>query len=181
MMKRWIFLIAVLLMAGWPRTVPVRSHEGPPFPIFENKSVGPYTVAVWTDPDIGIGTFYVMLDVPRGQDFPEPTRVEVAVQPVSGRLAEVAYRAEPQHTRSGTHYYTEVAFDQGEFWHVRVRIESPQGGGTLETQVEATPDGTIGPIGLLVYLLPFLAVAFLWLKAYLRRREHERQTAASGG
>ncbi len=179
-MKRWTFLFVMLLVAGWPRTVPVWSHEGPPFPIIEGASVGPYVVAVWTDPDIGTGTFFVVMQPAEGQDFIEPSLVEVAVQPVSGRLPWASYPAEPKRSRSGVSYFTEVAFDQGEFWHVRIRIEGPQGGGVLESEVEATPDGTIGPIGLLVYVLPFLAVGFLWLKAFLRRREYEQQTAASG-
>ncbi len=91
----------------------------------------------------------------------------------------MAYRAEPQRTRVGARYYAEVAFDQGEMWHVQVRIESPQGGGTLDAEVEATPDGTIGPIGLVLYALPFLAIGFLWLKAFLSRRKQEQQAAAS--
>jgi len=179
-MRRWVLLFVLLLLAGWPRTLPVLSHEGPPFPIIEDAEVGPYMVSVWTDPDIGIGRFFVILETPEGQtDFPEPTLVEVAVWPVSGRLDEVAYRAEPQRTRVGARYYAEVAFDQGEMWHVRVRIESPQGGGTLDAEVEATPDGTIGPMGLILYALPFLAIGFLWLKAFLSRRKREQKTAAS--
>src|SRR5690606_11844019 len=109
-----------------------------------------------------------------GAAMPAPSAVEVGVRPVSGRLAEAVYAAEAQDVRYGARYYAEVTFDQGELWHVRVRIDGPGGGGTLEAEVEATPDGTIGPIGLVLYLLPFLAVGFLWLKAYLRRREQER-------
>jgi hypothetical protein len=56
-------------------------------------------------------------------------------------------------------------------WRVRVRLDGSEGGGTLAAEVEATPDGTIGPIGLVVYLVPFLAIGFLWLKAAVRRRE----------
>lgn len=179
-MKRWIYILGLLLLASWPRALPVLSHEGPPFPLLENETVGPYIVSVWTDPDIGTGRFFVILEGPEGQtDFPEPTLVEVAVRPVSGRLSEVVYHAEPQRSRVGARYYAEVEFDQGEMWHVRVRIESPQGGGTLEAEVEATPDGSIGPIGLFLYLLPFLAIGFLWLKAFLSRRKQEQQAAAS--
>jgi hypothetical protein len=55
-------------------------------------------------------------------------------------------------------------------WKVRVLLDGSGGGGELADEVEATPDGTIGPIALIIYPLPFLAVGFLWLKAALRRR-----------
>jgi hypothetical protein len=41
----------------------------------------------------------------------------------------------------------------------------------LAAEVEVTPDGTLGPLGALIYLVPFLGVGFLWLKAVLKRRE----------
>ena len=40
----------------------------------------------------------------------------------------------------------------------------------MNTQVEATPDGILGPLGSLVYAFPFVAVGFLWIKAVLRKR-----------
>lgn len=150
---------------------PLRAHEGPPFPIIVDAQAGPYVVSVWTDPDIGTGTFFVILEPTGDAPMPTPTRVQVGVRPVSGRLGEVLYDAEAQSVRYGARYFTEVAFDQGEFWKVRIVIEGPEGGGELTSEVEATPDGPIGPIGLLVYLLPFVAIGALWLKAVLRRRK----------
>lgn len=147
---------------------PVRAHEGPPFPILEDRRAGPYVASVWTDPDIGTGTFYVVLERER---LPEGTRVWIGVQPLSTRRAEAVFEAAPQPVRSGARYFAAVPLDRGGMWRVRVLIEGPEGGGTLAAEVEATPDGTIGPIGLAVYLLPFLAVGFLWLKAVLRRRQ----------
>ena len=58
-------------------------------------------------------------------------------------------------------------------WRVRVEIEGVKGGGELSSEVEPTPDGTIGPISLLLYAAPFLAVGFLWLKATLRKRPRQ--------
>ena len=147
-----------------------RAHEGPPFPILVDQPVGPYLVSVWTDPDIGTGTFYVVLEPGPGGEMADVDSVVVAVRPASGRLAEARYPAAPQRVRYGARYYTEVAFDRGEPWRVRVRIAGPAGGGELVSEVVPTPDGTIGPAGLVVYLLPFLAVGLLWLKAMLRRR-----------
>lgn len=160
-------LVLLLILTAQP----ARAHEGPPFPIIVDQRVGPYAVSVWTDPDIGIGTFFVILEPVDGEPLPVGTVVRIGVQPVSGRLTEVVYRAEPQSVRYGERHYAEVAFDRGEMWRVRVEITGPQGGGELFEEVEATPDGTIGPIGLVLYALPFLAVAGLWVKAVLRRRE----------
>ena len=96
--------------------------------------------------------------------------MRIGVQPVSGRLPEVLYTAEDQSTRQGTRYFTEVGFDRQEMWKVRILLDGSDGSGELTAEVEPTPDGTIGPIALLIYPLPFLAVGFLWLKAALRRR-----------
>jgi len=164
----WGQLTAVLLLF-----LPIRgsfAHEGPPFPILVDQRIGSMLVSVWTDPDIGTGTFFVVLEPADGGTLPDDVDVEVGVMPVSGRLAEVRYPAEPQQVRYGARYYTEVQFDHGEWWKVRVLLRSVAGTGELTAEVEATPDGTIGPISLVVYLLPFLAVGFLWLKAVLRRR-----------
>jgi hypothetical protein len=149
---------------------PARAHAGPPFPILVDQRVGPYVVQVWTDPDIGTGTFFVVLEPPKGRALPAWTRVRIGVQPVSHRLPEVLYAAEPQPVHEGARYFAKVQFDKGEMWRTRILIDGAEGGGELATEVEATPDGTIGPIGLLVYSFPFLGVGFLWLKAALRRR-----------
>ena len=166
--RRWPVLLA--LLGGMLSTRPAQAHEGPPFPILVDRPVGPYVASVWTDPDIGKGTFFVVLEPPEGRSLPERTRVRIAVQPVTRRLSEAVYEAELQRGRQKGHYFTEVSFDRGEMWKVRVLLDGPQGGGELATEVEATPAGTIGPIALLIYPLPFLAVGFLWLKAALRRR-----------
>lgn len=156
---------------------PGRAHEGPPFLIITDHDMGPFVVSVWADPDIGTGTFFVVLEPPDGQELPDDVAVEVGVEPTSGRLAEEAYPATPQDVRYGARYLAEVAFDRGEMWQVRVTVESAAGGGTVTTEVEATPDGGIGPIGMVVYLVPFLAVGLLWLKAILRKRK--QHTTAS--
>jgi hypothetical protein len=159
-----------------------RAHQGPPFPLLEDRRVGPFVASVWTDPDIGNGTFYVILDAPEGRRLPAATQVRVGVVPASGPPAEAVCPGVSQPAHAGARYVAIVPFPHGGMWRVRVFLDSAQGGGILTSSVEATPDGTIGPIGLAVYLMPFLAVGFLWLKATLRRRELARatvQTAAS--
>ena len=161
-----LWLVVALIAPG----TAAHAHEGPPFPIIVDERVGPYAVSVWTDPDIGTGTFFVVLEPVEGEDLPEGSLVRIGVRPVSGRLDEVLYDAAPQPVRYGERHYAEVAFDHGDLWRVRVLISGPEGGGEVLAEVEATPDGTIGPIGLLLYALPFVAVGFLWVKAVMRRR-----------
>ena len=143
-----------------------RAHSGPPFPILVDQRVGPCVASVWTDPDIGTGTFFVMLEPAKGGSLPAKIAVRIGVQPVSKRLPEVFYAAESQPVQEGARYFTTVKFDQGGMWHTRVLID----GGELKADVEPTPDGIIGPFASLVYALPFLGIGFLWIKAALRRR-----------
>ena len=170
------FVVGLLLLAP---TVPAHAHEGPPFPILVDQRVGSMIVSVWSDPDIGTGTFFVVVE-PEGEgDLPDDLTVDIGVAPASGRLGEVLYRAEPQRVRYGARYYAEVQFDQGEWWNVRVVLTSSAGSGELTTEVEATPDGTIGPVSLVLYMLPFLAIGFIWLKAVLRQRRAAASNATS--
>ena len=168
-MKKTFSFFAVLF---WIATVhlPAWAHEGPPFPILVDQKAGPYVASVWTDPDVGKGVFFVVLELPEGKALPAKTRVRIGLQPVSKRLKEAVYEAEPQKVRSGARYYVEAPLDKAEMWRVRVFLDGSEGGGELAGQVEATPDGTLGPWASLIYLLPFLGVGLLWLKAAMRRR-----------
>ena len=167
---KYVLIIGIYMVVFVPV---MRAHEGPPFPIIVDEEVGPFLVSVWTDPDIGIGTFFVIMEPLSGGNLPDITSVQIGVEPVSGRLKETVYTAEPQNVRRGARYYTEVAFDQGGMWKVRVRLEGPDWEGELYSEVEATPDGSIGPIGLIVYALPFIAVGVLWFRAIILRRRRE--------
>lgn len=169
-MAKWISLAGLLLIFVASN---VQAHEGPPYPIIVDEKVGPYLVSVWTDPDIGIGTFFVVFE-PISEGIPsEITSVQIAVEPVTGRLDEAIYDAESQQVRRGARYYSEVQFDRGEMWKVRVILEGDGWNEELSSEVEATPDGSIGPIGLLVYALPFVGIGILWFRAILVRRRKE--------
>jgi hypothetical protein len=58
---------------------------------------------------------------------------------------------------------------EGRF-HVRVTIDGPLGRAEVEADVDATYDLRPPPAMIAVYLLPFVAVGFLWVKLLLRRR-----------
>jgi len=150
--------------------VPVlRAHNGPPFPIIEDRRVGPCIVALWTHPDVGTGTFFVILDPPPGGKVPGDLKVEIGVQPVSGRLPEVRYTAQLDDVRGQVQYKASVYFDADEMWRVRLLLHSSAGDGEATATVEATPPG-LGRWDLLWFAAPFIGVGFLWFQVARRRR-----------
>lgn len=144
----------------------VNAHEGPPYPLFVDQKVGPYVVSVWTDPDVGDALFFVIVN-PADQ-LPPDLRVQLGVQPASGRLPEAVYSGERENVQGQVQYRAQVHFDAEELWRVRVRLESAQGNAETIATVEATPPG-YGRWDLLVYLLPFLGVGILWAVAMMRK------------
>lgn len=166
--RRGMLLLLLLLVP-----VVALAHDGPPFPLMVDQKVGPSIISVWTDPDVGTGTFFVIVEAPPGTEIPADLQVQVAVQPASGRLAEVTYPASREFLKGQVQYKALVQFDSQELWRVRVRLQSAQGSGEAMASVEATPPG-YGRWDLLVYVAPFLAVALLWLLALFRR--HTRRT-----
>jgi hypothetical protein len=168
MSRKSLLLCALLILLPAP---PASAHEGPPFPILVDRRIGPYMTSLWTDPDIGTATVFVVLEPPEGSEsLPARTTVKIGVRPISGRLPEVFYTPEPQRVSYGARYLTSVQLDRGEMWRFRVVLDGSEGGGDATAEVMATPNGTLGPIELVLYSMPFLAVGFLWIKAVLRRR-----------
>jgi hypothetical protein len=158
-------LFALLLVL----TTPASAHNGPPFPIIENKKVGPCIVALWTHPDVGTGAFYVFVEPAPGASIPDDLKIKIGVQPVTGRLPETFYEAERVKSRGQVQYNAQAAFDRQELWRVHLVIQSSQGDGEATAQVEVTPPG-FGRWDLLFYLLPFLIVAFLWFHGISRMK-----------
>lgn len=144
------------------------AHDGPPYPILVDKPLGPSVASVWADPDVGTGTFFIILEPTQGDTIPDDLKVEIAVQPANGRLPEAAHAAEREGVRGRVQYKAEVPFDAQGLWHVRVALQSPRGGGEIKTDVEVTPPG-LGRWDLLLYLFPFLLIGALWLRAVTRR------------
>jgi hypothetical protein len=170
-------LLLVGLSAG---IVPLaHAHNGPPFPIIENRRVGPVVIAVWTNPDVGTGSFFVMVDPPPGGKIPGDLKVDVAVQPLTGRLPEKSYSAWRENLRGQVEYKALIPFDAQEMWRVRVTVTSAEGGGEAVANVEVTPPG-LGRWDMLLYLLPFLGVGFLWLKAVMRKRRRVPAPTVAG-
>ncbi|HEX7334353.1 MAG TPA: hypothetical protein VF290_22830 [Pyrinomonadaceae bacterium] len=156
------YLATALLFLSF--SVHAFAHDGPPFPIVVDQQVGPCVISVWTDPDVGEGSFFVITNAP-----PNDLTVQVAVQPTSGRLPEATYAAVREDLKGLVQYKTVVHFDAQENWRVRISLQSAQGNGETTTFVEPTPEG-LGRWDLLIYLLPFLAIGFIWLRAFLAKR-----------
>ncbi len=171
-----IFLFITSLAA---LCIPASAHIGPPFPIIENKQVGPCTIALWTHPDIGTGTFYVMIDPLPGKTIPNDLKIKVGVQPESGRLPETFYKGERDDTRNQVVYKVLADFDRDEFYKVHLVINSAEGSGEAFSRVEATPT-VMGRFGLVFFSLPFLAVALLWYRGVSKKRKQlmKRRQAA---
>ena len=142
------------------------AHDGPPYAIFTDRAVGPYTVDLWGDPDVGTGTFYVLLD---GSPQEEGVSARLEVRPVSGRLDWVGADARREPARKGLRFVGEAAFDAEERWRVKVVVAGPRGAGGTEAEVDVTPPD-MGRAGLWFFALPFIGVGALWAKALLTRR-----------
>jgi len=164
-LRRWICVaLLTFLFSG-----NAAAHNGPPFPILEGQHIGPYTIALWTHPDLGTGTFFVMVDPPNGGTVPKDLKIQITVQPATGRLPEAIYSAWVEDLRGQVEYKAEAQFDRQEVWKVRLVLASSIGGGEATSQVIPTPSG-YGRWDLLLYALPFLGVGSLWFLAITKRR-----------
>lgn len=153
--------------------VPAQAHTGPPFPMVTNRITGSYQVSVWTDPDStddgsAAGRFWVTVKASNGAMLPADTRVSVAINP-AGRPSQQVARAEPV-ANDPTHRFAALVMDHEGRFHVRVTIDGSLGPGEFEGDVDATYDLRPPPLMIAIYLMPFAAVGFLWLKLLLRRR-----------
>jgi hypothetical protein len=165
-----IFSAGILFVFWLVSPIIASAHNGPPFPIIENRTVGPCIISLWTHPDVGTGAFFVFVQPGAGGIVPKDLKVQIGVQPESGRLAEAVYTADLDQSGGQLQYKALVDFDRDEFWRVRLVLQSSQGGGEVFSRVEATPIG-FGKWDLLFFLLPFLLVASLWFRGMTRRRK----------
>ena len=176
MNKIWPSFVTAVLLGVSPTQA--GAHNGPPFPIVEGRRVGPCIVALWTHPDVGTGTFFVILDPPKGGSIPKDVKIEIGVQPVSGRLKEVRYTAHREDLRGQVQYNTQVYFDADEIWRVHLLLHSAAGDGEAYATVEATPPG-LGRWDLLWFAAPFLGVGFLWFRVATRKSGRGKRTTTA--
>lgn len=147
-----------------------QAHVGAPYPVLLEEPVGPYIASALADPDVGKGTFYILVALPDGQPPPAGTNVTVWVKPDDGHRPEAGYLAEHQQTRYGERFVAEVPFDAEGHWQVQIAIEGAAGKGEASFPVRVTPSG-IGWLATLACLLPFVILGSLWLRGTLRQRQ----------
>lgn len=173
MRRHWLWKLTCGLLSvwiAWP--TPASAHVGAPYPVLLEEPVGPYVASALADPDVGKGTFYVLVTLPEGHLPPTDTVVTVWVRPEDGHLPEAGYPADRQQTRYGERFVAEVPFDAEGPWQVRLVIEGSAGNGEISFPVRATPSG-IGWLATLACLLPFVILGALWLRGTLRQRAAE--------
>jgi hypothetical protein len=163
----WLLGLMVLVRLVWPAAA--MAHVGAPYPVLLEEPTGPYLVSALADPDVGQGTFYVLIAMADGGTVPADTVVTVWVEPEDGHLAEAGYEAERQDTRYGERFVAEVPFDIEGPWSVRLAIEGAAGSGEVSFPVKVTPSG-IGWLATLACLLPFVGLGALWLRGARRQR-----------
>ena len=173
---------ALALLFSACLAAPAAAHEGPPYPIVVDRTIGPVLLSVWSDPDVGTGTFHVYLEPGSdGRPLPRGCAVDVHVQPVGGRLPERGYRAERLRADADRqHYFGEVAFDAVGDWRTRVVVRcGAAGGGEAATVVAVTPPGQGPVLDFVLYLFPFVAIAVIFVRALIVRRRPRSQAPPS--
>jgi hypothetical protein len=152
------------------------AHIGPPYPIMQNRHIGPFNVEVWSNPDVGTGSFYVIVDPPKGSSITVPAdmKVQVIVQPVSKRLPEAGYDAWREKLLDHVEFKADVPFDKEETWHIRILFVSATANGETDTDVAVTPT-LLGRWDLLLFTLPFAGIGILWFKAATVRRTRRQR------
>jgi hypothetical protein len=169
-MKRRGWLVGWLVgwfLLAWPSAV--MAHSGAPYPVLLEEQVGPYVASALADPDVGTGTFYVLVAMPDKAPAPADTTVTIWSQPEDGHATEAAYRAERQQTRYGERFVAKVPFDTKGPWQIRLTIEGSAGNGETGFPIQVTPKG-FQWLTTVACLLPFVVLGVLWLRASRRQR-----------
>ncbi len=170
--RRAIATTIVLLAAG---ARPALAHSGPPYPIVQTQTFGPYQVSVWTDPDTTddrtpAGRFWITVKPARADAaLPPETRVHVSIAPADRDGATVDADAETIDHDATQHLVALLMDHEGPF-RVHVSIDGPLGRADLDSRVDATYDLRPAPMLMFVFAMPFVLVGFLWIKVLLRRR-----------
>lgn len=183
---RSVFRRAPRLVAGFaagcallaPRAA---AHDGPPYPIFVDEDVGGWTVSIWTDPDVGVGTFYYYVVGPAG-DPSTDLAVRVSSSPQDGRSEEVTAVSVLAEPGEPFQLVGELPFHHRGLWDTRFAFERAGGDvvGELSYELDVTPPG-LGAFDLVWFAFPFLALGGLWLRALLAQRAHDREEGRSAG
>lgn len=167
---RWLLPLAATLLAA-----PVSAHDGPPYPILVDEELGEWTLSVWTDPDVGTGTFYYYVAAPEGRSTDE-LRIRAVSFPADGTSPEVEGESEPAESGEPFQQVGTLEFHHRGTWPTRFVVTADGDDGVLGElayDLEVTPPG-LGAIDILWFALPFLLIGGLWLRVLLAQRAYDR-------
>lgn len=169
--KAAVVWVALFLSAN---PVVVLVHSGPPFPLISDRVAGPYQVSIWTDPDAtddgsAGGQFWVMIRLMDGAHLPPDTRALVTVRPTDRPHSTQSARTLAVNGDLSRQFAALLMDHEGPYL-VEATITGSKGQAVLEAKVDATYDLRPARWLLGLYLVPFLAVGFLWLKLLTSRR-----------
>jgi len=168
--KKILFITFILL------TNQLFAHQGPPYPILINHPFLEYKLSLWADPDVGEGTFQLFLEGGLEQKKNELT-IDLVATPVIQlkernqniiKLQSKAIFQKPDQLNAILPFPTEG------MWIVTFMIKHKEI--TLHDfslEIEVTPPGPT-KLEFLLYLFPFAAVAFIWIKIILKRRTRKK-------
>ncbi len=165
--------VFVVLVPSW--VVCVRAHSGPPFPIVEDRVVGPYIVAIWTDPDAtddqsAAGKFWITVrPATRAATTPDGTQVQVSIKPLDRAGPQRVGRAEPLNGDVQRQFVALLMDHEGRY-AVHVNVAGPLGPADVDTETDATYDLRPRPILMLLFVAPFVLIGFVWGKLLITRR-----------
>ena len=163
--------LSVLLSAHPDRAF---AHSGPPFPVVSDRVAGPYRLSLWTDPDTttdgsAAGQFWLVIHLADGNQVPPDTHAIVTIRPLDRPGPERSGGTAPVDGDSSRQFVALLMDHEGPF-AVRATISGTRGPAVVDATVDATYDLRPARWLLAVYVMPFVAVGFLWLKLLLRRR-----------
>lgn len=170
--------LALALSATLGTCAPLFAHNGPPFPVVTDRTVGNYVISLWADPDASDdgdrdGRFWIVVNPSaKGVTLPADTVVQIAVWPVERREAirtEAAQADEREPARRAAAF---VIDHEGQYG-VKATITGSLGRADIESVVDAEYDARPRPFLIGVFALPFVLIGFVYLKLLVRRRAHK--------
>jgi len=170
-------LIAVLFATPAVRLL---AHSGPPFPLVSDRVAGPYQISVWADPDATdngspAGQFWVMLRLADGSVVPPETHALITIRPTDRPGSPQSGHTTALNGDVSRQFVALLMDHEGPF-AMQATISGPRGSAVVDAALDATYDLRPARWLLGLYVMPFLAVGFLWLKLLISRwRESPRR------
>jgi hypothetical protein len=156
----------------------LEAHNGPPFPVITDRTIGNYVVSLWADPDASDdgdadGRFWVVVSpVAKDTRLPDDTVVRISIWPSEHPDSIRTETAMPDGQEVSRRTAAFVIDREGKYG-VKAAIGGPLGPAEVQAVVDAQYDARPRPALIAVFALPFVLIGFVWLKLLMRRRAHK--------